>query len=62
MSDDDYMVSRNLLIGPNVNTGPWTPEVVWNTGFVDAYSDHLAFLAVEQYVVLLYHVPHQNLF
>ncbi|KAF5339473.1 hypothetical protein D9758_015323 [Tetrapyrgos nigripes] len=40
---------QRLLIGPNVNTGDWTPEMVWDTGFVDALYDHLLYLTVEHY-------------
>ena len=50
MANDEHSVNRGLLIGPNVNTGAWTPEMVWNTGFVDSYSSNLAYLAVEQRV------------
>ena len=53
MSSDGQVVNQNLLIGPNVNSGPWTPEMVWDTGFVDAYSNNLAYLAVEQCVKFL---------
>ncbi|KDR78253.1 hypothetical protein GALMADRAFT_119254 [Galerina marginata CBS 339.88] len=40
--------TRQLLIGPSIQI-LWTPEQVWNTGFVDAYTDHLSFLSVERY-------------
>ncbi|KAF9054026.1 glycoside hydrolase family 79 protein [Panaeolus papilionaceus] len=46
---DDNIPKKNLLIGPNVNSGAWTPEMVWDTGFIDTYTDSLAFLAVEHY-------------
>ncbi|KIM41887.1 glycoside hydrolase family 79 protein [Hebeloma cylindrosporum] len=49
MAGDEHVSNRGLLIGPNVNTGDWTPEMVWNTGFVDSYSSNLAYLAVEHY-------------
>ena len=42
--------SRDLLLGPSIQV-LWTPEQVWNTGFVSAYSQQLAFLSVERYVV-----------
>ncbi|CDO77499.1 Glycoside Hydrolase Family 79 protein [Trametes cinnabarina] len=50
----DTMRSMNLkstsnLIGPSVATGDWRPEDVWNTGFIQAYSDSLAALTVERY-------------
>ncbi|PFH50113.1 glycoside hydrolase family 79 protein [Amanita thiersii Skay4041] len=49
MSGDEHATNRNLLIGPSLATGDWFPEMVWNTGFVDTYSQNLAFLAMEHY-------------
>jgi hypothetical protein len=40
--------SKTLLIGPSIQV-LWTPEQVWNTGFVSAYSEELGFLSVERY-------------
>lgn len=51
-NDEAYSRARNLLIGPNL-AGDWPAEDIWNTGFVDTYSDNLAFLAVEQSVINL---------
>jgi hypothetical protein len=42
----------NNLIAPSVATGSWTPEMVWDTGFIPTYSANLGALAVEQYVSL----------
>ena len=45
--------NRNLnLIGPSIS-GQWTPEMVWNTGFISSYTANIYALAVEQYVVIL---------
>ncbi|KAJ7235652.1 glycoside hydrolase family 79 protein [Mycena rebaudengoi] len=41
--------ARTLLIGPSIADANWTPEDVWNTGFVDVYNDSLAYLSVEKY-------------
>ncbi|KAJ7457804.1 glycoside hydrolase family 79 protein [Mycena latifolia] len=41
--------ARTVLIGPNIASFSWTPEDVWNTGFVDKFDANLAFLAVEKY-------------
>ncbi|KAL7278756.1 hypothetical protein ACG7TL_007763 [Trametes sanguinea] len=41
--------ATNNLIGPSLATGDWTPEDVWNTGFIQAYSDSLTALSVEHY-------------
>ena len=50
MANDPNILNQKQLIGPNIATGAWTPEMVWNTGFVPAYSTQLAYLAVEQCV------------
>ena len=54
MANDSNIRSQDLLIGPNIATGAWTPEMVWNTGFVQSYSPQLAYLAVEQCVTCFY--------
>lgn len=38
-----------LLIGPSIQF-QWTPEQVWATGYIPAYTNNLAFLAVERHV------------
>ncbi|KAH7928005.1 glycoside hydrolase family 79 protein [Leucogyrophana mollusca] len=48
MEKDSNIPNPNLLIGPNL-AGVWTPEDVWNTGFVNDYSQQLSALAVERY-------------
>ncbi|KAJ3568101.1 hypothetical protein NP233_g5936 [Leucocoprinus birnbaumii] len=47
-NDPANALNRDLLIGPNIAT-EWTPEQVWDTGFVSDYSSNLAYLAVERY-------------
>ncbi|KAG5638702.1 hypothetical protein H0H81_010927 [Sphagnurus paluster] len=49
MEADPLIPNRNLLIGPNIATGDWVPEDVWNTGFIQSYSPNIAYLAVENY-------------
>ena len=48
MEADSGIPNKNMLICPSVATGPWTPEQVWDTGFMNTYSDYLYALAVEQ--------------
>lgn len=48
MKNDPQVVNSSMLMGPNVASGPWSPETVWNTGFIQAYSQYLAYLSVEQ--------------
>ncbi|KDR78212.1 hypothetical protein GALMADRAFT_138334 [Galerina marginata CBS 339.88] len=40
---------KNNLIGPSISTIIWTPEQVWDTGFIDKYKDRLYALSVEHY-------------
>ncbi|KAJ7884879.1 glycoside hydrolase family 79 protein [Mycena leptocephala] len=40
---------KGLMLGPSVADATWTPEMVWNTNFVDVYSANLAWLSVEKY-------------
>jgi hypothetical protein len=53
LANDSNIRNQDLLIGPNIATGAWSPEMVWNTGFVQSYSPNLAYLAVEQCVTPL---------
>ncbi|RDX55721.1 glycoside hydrolase family 79 protein [Lentinus brumalis] len=48
-SSDSQVPVKNNLIAPSVSSSGWTPEQVWDTGFVEAYSDYLQALAVEHY-------------
>ncbi|KAI0729703.1 glycoside hydrolase family 79 protein [Fomitopsis betulina] len=45
---NDAIPKRNNLIAPSVS-GTWTPEDVWNTGFLTSYDASLGALAVEKY-------------
>ncbi|KAH9886696.1 glycoside hydrolase family 79 protein [Cubamyces lactineus] len=45
---DPKVPVKNNLIAPSVS-GTWPPELIWNTGFVEAYSQYLTSLAVERY-------------
>ncbi|KAG6810056.1 hypothetical protein H0H92_013528 [Tricholoma furcatifolium] len=49
MNNDPNILNRNMLIAPNIATGDWHPEDVWNTGFVDQVGANMAYLAVENY-------------
>ncbi|CDO76007.1 Glycoside Hydrolase Family 79 protein [Trametes cinnabarina] len=45
---DSNVPIKGNLIAPSVS-GTWTPEQVWDTGFVEAYTQYLTALAVERY-------------
>ena len=51
VQQDAKIKSKNKLIAPSVQ-GQWTPEDVWNTGFLDSYGSSLDVIAMEQYVAL----------
>jgi hypothetical protein len=38
---------RNLLVGPSICTGDWTPEMMWDIGFIERHED-LGIVAVER--------------
>ena len=46
LADSNIPVNNNL-IGPSVSGG-WTPEQVWDTGFITRYESNLGALSVEQ--------------
>ncbi|KAF9529145.1 hypothetical protein CPB83DRAFT_853311 [Crepidotus variabilis] len=48
MDANQNIIRQDLLIGPSIQN-IWTPEQVWDTGFVDAFSPNLAYLSVERY-------------
>jgi hypothetical protein len=48
INNDVKIPAKNKLIGPSIATGSWTPEMVWDTGFISSYTNSLAALAVEQ--------------
>jgi hypothetical protein len=49
LASDTAVPTKNRLIAPSVATGDWTPEMVWDTGFIPTYADSLGALAVEHY-------------
>ncbi|KAF9033112.1 hypothetical protein BJ165DRAFT_1515715 [Panaeolus papilionaceus] len=44
---------KNMLVGPSIATGPWQPEQVWETGYIDRFKDRMFSFSVENY-------PHDN--
>lgn len=51
--NDPNILNNSMFVAPSVCCGGnigWTPEMVWNTGFLDNYKDHLGYLAVQQCV------------
>ncbi|KAJ7645164.1 glycoside hydrolase family 79 protein [Mycena polygramma] len=50
LAADTNVTTRNNLIGPSL-AGTWTPESVWDTGFVDKFASSLGALSVEHYPI-----------
>jgi len=48
VENDAKIPTKNNLIAPNL-AGTWTPESVWDTGFIPAFTNNLGALAVEHY-------------
>ncbi|KAJ7691770.1 glycoside hydrolase family 79 protein [Mycena rosella] len=48
LAADSNVPVKNNLIGPSVS-GTWTPEMVWDTGFISEYTTNLGALSVEHY-------------
>ncbi|TFK48176.1 hypothetical protein OE88DRAFT_1635030 [Heliocybe sulcata] len=49
LANDNSVSNKNNLIAPNLASGDWTPEMVWDTGFINTYTSNLGALAVEHY-------------
>ncbi|EPQ55987.1 glycoside hydrolase family 79 protein [Gloeophyllum trabeum ATCC 11539] len=49
LADDNNVNNKANLIAPNLATGDWIPENVWDTGFLTSYANSLGALAVEHY-------------
>ncbi|KIL60021.1 glycoside hydrolase family 79 protein, partial [Amanita muscaria Koide BX008] len=71
MGNDPLVLNRTMLLAPSVATGPWTPEQVWDTGFLNSYAQYMSWLAVEHYPIDncfaqfhtgIYHDPQQQLY
>ncbi len=45
---DGLVQNKHNLIAPSTSYAVWSPENVWDTGFMDAFSPYLSHLAVEQ--------------
>ena len=48
IATDPNIRIRDNLLGPNIASGPWQPQQVWDTGFTTDYVAALGALSVEQ--------------
>lgn len=49
IQNNPNILKKNMLIGPSLATGPWFPEQLWDTGYLQAYSQYLVAITVEHY-------------
>lgn len=47
MNADTNISNKTMLIAPSVSVN-WTPEQIWDTGFIDSYNQSLGILSVEK--------------
>ncbi|KAF8079214.1 glycoside hydrolase family 79 protein [Lyophyllum atratum] len=40
---------KNMLIGPSLASGPWEPDRLWPTGYLDRFKDSLKIITMEHY-------------
>jgi hypothetical protein len=50
IQNDPNIPIKNNIIGPSIADAGWTPEDIFNTGYLSAYGNQLSAIAVEQYV------------
>jgi len=49
INNDPGITVKNNIVGPSIAT-EWTPEMVFNTGYIQAYANNLGALSVEKCV------------
>lgn len=50
INNDPGITVKNNIIGPSIAMAAWTPEQVFDTGYIQAYTNNLGALAVEKCV------------
>ena len=51
INNDASIPRKNIIVGPSVSTALWTPEDVFNTGYISAFTNNLGFISVEKWVL-----------
>ncbi|KZP33173.1 glycoside hydrolase family 79 protein [Athelia psychrophila] len=46
---DALIPVKNNIVGPSTTGDEWSPEVIFATGYLDAYASNLGFISVEKY-------------
>ncbi|KAF5371018.1 hypothetical protein D9615_010018 [Tricholomella constricta] len=49
VQNDANVPIKNMLIGPSLASGPWTPRQVWDTNYLDRFKDSLCAITMEHY-------------
>ncbi|KAG6856829.1 hypothetical protein H0H87_000306 [Tephrocybe sp. NHM501043] len=47
IQDNPKVPIKNMLIGPSLTSGPWLPDQLWPTGYLDRFKDVLKIIAME---------------
>lgn len=45
---DPRIPVKNNLVGPSITSAAWSPEQVWQTGFIDKFKSRLRALTVQK--------------
>ena len=51
INNDASIPRKNIIVGPSISTALWTPEDVFNTGYISAFTNNLGFISVEKWVL-----------
>ncbi|KAG6850008.1 hypothetical protein C0991_010843, partial [Blastosporella zonata] len=49
IQDNPKVPVKNMLIGPSLASGPWLPDRLWPTGYLDRFKDVLKIISMEHY-------------
>ncbi|KAF8073315.1 glycoside hydrolase family 79 protein [Lyophyllum atratum] len=49
VQDNPNIPIKNMLIGPSLASGPWTPEQLFDTGYLEKFKDSLSVVTMEHY-------------
>ena len=49
INNDNQISIKNNIIAPSISDTFWSPESLWDTGFLDSYKDSLGTIAIERY-------------
>ena len=50
INDDANIPVKSNIVGPSTTGDVWSPEDIFNTGYLTAYGSNLGFISVEKYV------------